>query len=257
MNFRALFLLPAGEKEGTLKEARGVNLQRVWMTAGMVAALDLAYFLWFLFMPEGASPVERQWGESIQTIHFVSLLVMLLFFGVATWLRRRKTGMGVQFLLEALFLVWVLSLGISLATADQRVTNNITPFLVACVAVGALFHLRPPVALTIFALAALDFSLSLGLTQDDPALLLSNRINGITTCILGFGISYAFWRSFLQRRIQRVRIESQAEELARVNGELAEMAFHDPLTGLPNRRHLDERVRTEAAAARRRGTTSC
>ncbi len=48
------------------------------------------------------------------------------------------------------------------------------------------------------------------------------------------------------------RVQARTAELERANAELARLAQHDPLTGLLNRRGLDERLVALAAGARRR-----
>ena len=73
----------------------------------------------------------------------------------------------------------------------------------------------------------------------------------------------------LQLQVANVRIEDALADLRRANALLAERnsemartqagiryaALHDPLTGLPNRRYLDERLFTYAEASRREGTS--
>lgn len=64
------------------------------------------------------------------------------------------------------------------------------------------------------------------------------------------------WRTRVQaahgRRLAAL-VEERTAELERLNGRLARMAVTDELTGLPNRRHLLERLGEAFAAARRRG----
>ena len=59
----------------------------------------------------------------------------------------------------------------------------------------------------------------------------------------------------LARRFERQRLEitRQFEELERSRSELAHLASHDPLTGLPNRSLFADRVAQEISAARRSG----
>jgi diguanylate cyclase (GGDEF)-like protein len=50
-------------------------------------------------------------------------------------------------------------------------------------------------------------------------------------------------------------LQSRMAEIERLQAELLEQATHDPLTGLHNRRYLDEELRREIARAERDGTT--
>ena len=49
------------------------------------------------------------------------------------------------------------------------------------------------------------------------------------------------------------RVQERTAELRRANAELARLAQHDPLTGLPNRRAFDQRLEIAMAAGRRSG----
>lgn len=251
---RDVLSLHLEDKDGVLGDATATNQQRLALVAGFAAVLDAAYFLWFLFVPEGTDPVRIAWHRGIQATHFVSLLAMLAFLAAALVLRRKPRPRAVLLAVELPFLAALVALGASLTRFDQLVTTNITPFLLVCVVLGAAFFHRPIPSALVFLAAFGAFAIALGAARSSPDAFLSNLVNGVSACVLGFGISFAFWRTFLTNRSQKVRIEAQRQELARVNGELEHLAFHDALTGLPNRRLFDRTVRAESAAARRRGT---
>jgi diguanylate cyclase (GGDEF)-like protein len=56
------------------------------------------------------------------------------------------------------------------------------------------------------------------------------------------------------RRSAEDRLRAEAEERQRLQHELEHLAFHDPLTGLPNRRLFEEELPRELARAKRHGT---
>jgi diguanylate cyclase len=253
---RDSFAVPPEAKSDVLREAWTVNHQRSRLTAAIVALLDAAYFLWFRLIPEGSTPAEIAWHRGIETTHALSLAAALAFLLVSYLAFRTPRSAAALLAFEVPFLVWLFALGIVLSAIDQAVTPSITPFLVVCLAAGAIFYHRPLPSAALFVAAYLVFHFAIGSVDRDPAQLVSNRINGLTGAALGFGVSLAFWRLFLQTRGQRTRIEEQRQELARVNRELEHMAFHDSLTGLPNRRWFDRAVRAESSAARRRGTAT-
>ncbi len=254
--WKEAFAIRPEEKADVLLEARTINHQRLRLTAAIVALLDAAYFVWFRLVPEGTTPAEIAWHRGIETTHAASLAVALLFLFVSYLVFRTPRSAAALQACEVPFLAWLFALGIALTTIDQAVTPSIAPFVVVCLAAGAVFYHRPLPAAALFLASYLVFYFALGIVDLDPAQLVSNRVNGLTGAVLGFGVSLAFWRLFLQTRGQRTRIEEQRQELARVNRELEHMAFHDSLTGLPNRRWFDRAVRAESSAARRRGTTT-
>ena len=59
------------------------------------------------------------------------------------------------------------------------------------------------------------------------------------------------------RRAVEQRLRTEIEEKAQLQRELEHLAHHDPLTGLPNRRRLDQELERELARADRSGRPLC
>jgi diguanylate cyclase (GGDEF)-like protein len=111
-----------------------------------------------------------------------------------------------------------------------------------------VFYLNPVKAFIIFSASYLAFSFAMNV-QQSPEVVLSNRVNGLTTVALAFALSMLLWNNFVVTSRQKRQILVQRAELERVNKELSEIAFFDSLTGLPNRRYFDEAVRREHSEA--------
>jgi diguanylate cyclase (GGDEF)-like protein len=105
--------------------------------------------------------------------------------------------------------------------------------------------------LYLVAFAAYFYGLSL--TQSNPEQLLSNRLNGVTACMLGWALTIIMWRNFST-------ITRQQRQLAEVNAalqdrqtELEHLTRRDGLTGLFNRHTFVDLTEQELARARRHG----
>jgi diguanylate cyclase len=109
------------------------------------------------------------------------------------------------------------------------VTPNITPFMIVCTIMAFFLILPPKRALAFFIAALVLFNIVIGFYQKDVAVLLSNRVNGITFCIIGFILSLLIWHARSINILQDQIIKGQQTELQ-------QLAFYDNLTGLLNRR---------------------
>jgi diguanylate cyclase (GGDEF)-like protein len=78
----------------------------------------------------------------------------------------------------------------------------------------------------------------MALTITDQQILLSNRLNGITSVGIGFLLSFILWNYHYTNMTQKQHIEYQQKQLE-------QMAYFDSLTGLPNRRLLEELIKRE------------
>ena len=238
---------------GLGRECTAVNLNRIIQGAFFAIPMDLAHVIVFSLRHPG-SPAEASWRTGIILSHLILSSLMALY-GFAAWkIRRSKWGAGAS-LLQAAVPVTLMAVGVAITAIDQRVTTNITPFVLVTMIVGTLFLIRPLHSAILFfsSYAALHFALSAGAS---PEVILSNRTNGITAAAIGICLSVAMWIHFSVEVRQRRQIEAQSEELERVNRELQNMAFTDSLTGLPNRRFFDQAMARELAAIERGGASA-
>jgi diguanylate cyclase (GGDEF)-like protein len=135
-------------------------------------------------------------------------------------------------------------------------TPAITPFLIGAMAVGLFAYLRPSVSLWIYVLAYGLFFYAIGLTQNDPAVLLSNRINGMAAVFIGSVLSVTLWRQFATLTLQKLQLESVNAELQMKQTELQRLTRLDGLTGLYNRNTFVELTQAELARAQRQGSST-
>jgi diguanylate cyclase (GGDEF)-like protein len=133
------------------------------------------------------------------------------------------------------------------------VTPNVTPFPISCLLIAIIFYSRPLPAGLLYLFAFVGYFYGLSLTQSNPEQLFSNRLNGVTACILGWALTIIMWRNFSI-------ITRQQRQLAEVNAalqerqtELEHLSSFDGLTGLFNRRTFVELTEQELARARRHG----
>jgi len=108
-----------------------------------------------------------------------------------------------------------------------------------------------------FFLAYIIYFYAMGMVQPDLNILLSNRINGFTSVMLGSFVSLVLWKSNIVNLQQKEQIHSQQKELEEKNKILLFLATHDPLTGLVNRRRFEEKAIQEVGRIRASGANSC
>jgi len=181
--------------------------------------------------------------------HFVLLLFLIVLFLVTHRLRNKKKAGLNMYLLQYLVVLVIMATGIVIVTFDQLVTTNITPFILICVIVGAIFIIRPLISFIIFLISYIAYYFSIAMTISDPEILLSNRVNGIIAVAIGMMLSITLWRYNYTSIIQKRRIEYQQKQLE-------QMAFFDPLTDLPNRRLMEKLIKREYSLMQRYGHES-
>ena len=231
-----------------------MTLQRLGFLAAIAVPVSLLHILFFLGF-EAGSDAEQLWHQGIITAHSVQAVLFSLI-GLAAWHyqeRPQHWQAGITFWSALSLLVLA---GASLTIIDQLVTTAVTPFLVACTVAGAIFLLSPRQALIFYSCAFALFFIGLELTQTDPAVLLSNRVNGLTATGIAAGLSLMLWHHTVTRLDQEQKIAEQQQELRASNHLLEELASRDDLTGLLNRRLFDLMLQQEIAALTRNSKVS-
>lgn len=233
-----------------------INNHKLYYVAFIAMPVSLAQIIIFLILSPG-NHTELIWRNGIIAAHLFLFIVMGIIGCNAFILRNAIKPNPKMYLLQYSALIVVIVVGAAIASIDQLVTTSITPFLVACIITGLLFLIKPIIALLLYILAFATFYYGLGLVQLDHAVLLSNRVNGITAVALGMCISFVLWRSNYLNIIQKRQIAEQKRDLEEKNKELQYLASYDELTGLFNRRQFEKLVKHELAMVERYGQESC
>ncbi|MBP1762502.1 MAG: dosC 2, partial [Firmicutes bacterium] len=172
------------------------------------------------------------------------------------YFRNHKTNLMMKVIQYTAMFTTLLA-GAIITCIDQLVTNSISPFIIVCSITGAIYLIRPVYAGMISILTYLIFYYALSLTQFDPGLLLSNRVNGLFAIGVGFCLSIILWRTNIINLKQKYFIARQQKELEEKNKQLEQLAFFDPLSGVFNRRYFEKQLRQEIARMNRYGNKSC
>jgi len=233
-----------------LPEIDQMNLRRMHLMSILGMLLAASHVILFTFFTVANSESEAFWRLGILTTHLILLSTQALIFTITTFVKSKRlkpTRLCIQALV-AFAVGSVVAVGIALVSLDQLVTTAITPFLVICIFIAMLFTLRPLASIPLFLGTYLVYYFAIGLYQANQAILLSNRVNGLTAILMGIFLALSIWRTTTRDFLQKQFIAKQQKELEEKNNELALLAAVDGLTGLLNRRELDKSLSAVLAA---------
>ncbi|MCK6424839.1 MAG: diguanylate cyclase [Burkholderiaceae bacterium] len=183
------------------------------------------------------------------------LLLGLLALLVLAWRWERRgritAGTRLAAAVELAGCVAALGFAITVVAIDQAVTPNVTPFLIAALLTGMLMLLPPTRSLPLYLAAGASFWLAMAVAQPDAVLRLSNQVNGLTVCAVGWLLSVLLWRRFVEHEALVEALRSSEAELRRQQQRLRDLAVRDGLTRLWNRAELRRRIERELALAQR------
>ena len=215
-----------------------INNKRIMLAGFIGILLHISHVVLFKFKYIPTTNIELIWQEGVINIHGSNAFVLMVITSLAVYLNRRSSYTILKKMLEAVLTIDILFVGIALVTIDQYVTTNITPLITICTIMGVLILKRPLITIFIYIVTYLVYYITIGLYQTDTAILLSNRVNGITSVCIGLGISLIMWYTYRQNILQNRQIIEQKVELEK-------LAFYDSLTGLYNRGKWISVINTE------------
>ena len=184
---------------------------------------------------------EMIWRRGLIISHLVFLIIML-FLGIYTFKARKKTNVNLTMVIaQYIAIISILYISIVIVVIDQLVTNSITPFLIGSVATATIFIIKPIYSILVYFMVYIMYFFMMAIIQIDPVVLLSNRINGITSIALGVLLSLLLWRYNVVNIEQEHRIKCQQKNLEEKNKKLEYLANYDSLTNIFNRRCFENR----------------
>lgn len=210
------------------------NYRRTYIVS--VFSMVLFFVLWFYFdfFVNAETEVEVIWKAGVHNTHKV---LFFIFFIISTyiWYTKGKTKtVAFKKAIEIAAIAALMVGSIVITTYEQMVTNDITPFIMYCVAIGSVFLIKPSHALILYIFSFTGFIFGHSLTS----VVTDNIANGLTMIFVGFVISFINWKNYTVTTLQEEVINKQKTELE-------QMAFFDTLTKLPNRRLFDEIIKKE------------
>ncbi len=196
------------------------NIRRLLLFVKLAIPLNIGHILFFASRLPDAETVEYTWRIGIILSHAAIMSGSLIMWGLALLYKRDVLpGFRLAWALRAFFLFLVLA-GTGISVVDQLVITAITPFLIILTITALAFLIPPLHSFILFATAYLVFFFLLPITQEDPSVLMSNRVNGVTAVGVGFFLSILLWRNFVSRLWQARIIEMQSMGLEQRNSEL-------------------------------------
>ena len=241
-------------------EVSSINIHRIYILALVLAPVHIAHVLifWAQNPGEAGAGNVHKWHDWIIIAHAAMLIIVCVFGAIAYFIKRRQKATGKPaYILQVTVCLSYLVFGALVCAIDQLISSNITPYLVACIGIAVAVLIRPVDTLFFYAIAYAFFYYAVSWTQQDVELLLSVRVNGITTTGISLGVAILLWRNNVLAILQRREIEMQKIELEEKNKQLAFLANHDPLTGLYNRTQFMEFANKDIIKIRRSGKESC
>lgn len=228
-----------------LPEMDQMNLRRLHLSSAIAVLLTFSAVILFSYFTVAESESELFWQKGIVTTH-LTLLVIQAGIHITTVLigyKKRTPARTLLHIILTLSILSILAAGIALVSLDQLVTNAITPFLIICVIITMLFSMRPILSISLLLATYLGYFFSIDIFQKNPAIVLSNRVNGLSAVAIGLFLALSIWRNTTRDFQQKQFIARQQKELEEKNNELALLAAVDGLTGLLNRRELDKSLK--------------
>ncbi len=237
------------------------NFRRMVLMFYIMVPVHLIHILIFAqaLLAENLAPTAPGyiWRLGIVYAHAVTLFLAILLGILAMILKNRdlESSPGGKMLTASAALIY-LFFGAAVCIIDQIVTSSINPYLISSIAVALVIVIHPYLSIIYYPLIYLFFYVALPLTQADPDLLATVRVNGVSAAAIGMGLALIVWRNTSLSLAQRKLIEKQKEELVEINQQLKESASTDMLTGLFNRLHFTEYAEKELARISRTGDKS-
>lgn len=235
------------------QEAALGNMRRLRWLIPVFVVVNLLLLTVFALDASPGTPVQLAWRQAVMQVFAATVVIMVvLMLGVWRVMRRNRVDRWVralQFVAPLAFLLFT----IVLTVLDQRVTPNISPYLLGCMSISLLFMLPPATTAWLFSIGYVLFFVGMGMTQPDATLLLTNRGNGLGATALALVMAFWLWRRNTQYALLQRELTARNATLEKQQAELVWLATRDALTGLYNRRELLRLAELELRRTQRHG----
>lgn len=203
-------------------------------------------------------------GNPLRCVYFITSIAMMLFVSISYYFHRhsppRVNLLHRLFELSlSTFGIWVALARFLLIEADINVFHIPTVYIAVIYAVAVIYVFSVTQSFVLYTVSAM--AVIFLMPKYHPEIRSERYVADIiSNGIIAFIIAVTHYRSFIKQFMNRKEIEKKNSELADVNqqisiinAELHELSVTDVLTGMFNRRKLDEVIRSASVQAIRYG----
>ncbi len=216
------------------------SMRRILITFWFFAPLEMALAIWYFNYPIPANdPKAQLWANALFLLHAITAATTLLLMTVVhALLRRPNPGTRAVLALQVMMCLTYLMYGVVVSYFDVAVGGT-EAFILVCFAVAGLSLMRPLVSMVLFGITFVAIWQMLLLSDQSGQQLAIMRLNSITAIVLAIVVSAIIFHQYARSLLLRRALEV--------------LAGQDPLTLLPNRRQLMERLKTALSLTARHG----
>lgn len=219
----------------------------------IIIPISLIHILVLTFFFADYQQIFIVWQNAVIVTHIVSVMfASLMSLSIFIIFRMQKPFFKTKIALQIIFVLTLMILAVALTAIDQSHTTSITPFIIFSIILALAVLIPPWMTVTLFlSLFAMFYGVMSHVIQD-PSVLTTITLNGLTVAGLSAGLSNIMWNAFTKSSQQRKLIEQQNAvlgfrkfELEQLNLRLEQLATKDGMTQLLNRREFENRINTE------------
>lgn len=219
-----------------------INVHRVYLASVLAMLVNLTSIGLFIAMRS----INHPWSNPMIVLHCILFVLMAICFFIARSVKDNTKLGAMVYIIPYIVMISIFVISVSIAAIDQLLTSSsITAYIIACMISGIVFLIRPLHSIIVFAAGYGVYFFFLQMITPNVEILMGYSINGLTAAMIGLVLSFIMWRNHQIDSKQKEHIQKQKLALEKANKELREIAYLDPLTGLPNRRHFDNVIREE------------
>lgn len=213
-HIKKYFFIPDDELDIYENEIHSNNLRRITFLTILSLPVTLAHIILFLFAVDQQTVEQKEWRMGIILCHSALLVFFFIVGSILVFnkkyftLSRKQTNY-----LIAVSYIFVIIIGTAITIFDQLVTSAITPFIVISVLISVSLVVKPIHSIIYFALAFLLLHFGIELTQHNPQISLSIKVNGLSAVMIGLFLSVMLWKLSIIKYKQSRLIEFQKSEI--------------------------------------------
>ena len=122
-----------------IDEIAQINIHRVFYLSIISIPMRLITIINFIYKSTAGDEKEIKWQIGIIISHMVFLVLLIILGSISYKLRKKNKPNSMTFAVIYAMVITMLLISVIITSIDQLVTYNITPFIIACVAIGPYF----------------------------------------------------------------------------------------------------------------------